>query len=592
MKSVFKVTWSIIRLRLQSINERQLLIILSLVVGLISGLAAILLKNTIHYTHHFLTKQFHIANANYLYLAYPFVGIIITVIFVKVFVKDNIGHGVSRILFAISQKNGIIKSHNNFSSILASTVTIGFGGSVGAEAPIVLTGASIGSNLGRMLKLNYKNLILLIGCGAAGAISGIFKAPIAGVVFTLEVLMLDLTMASIVPLLISAVTAATLAYFFMGESVILSYDVTSVFKIADVPFYIILAVIGGLISWYFTRGAMFFESKFGQINKQYQRVMVGGLILGILIFVFPPLYGEGYTSLIQLLNGNSEALVSNSILYGFKDNFWLYAMILVSILFFKVLATAATTGAGGVGGIFAPTLFMGGITGYLVAIIINKTGIVYVEPSNFILAGMAALMAGVMHAPLTGIFLIAEITGGYQLLIPLIITSTVSYLTIMYFEPHSIYTKRLALRGELITHHKDKAVLTLLKLGRVIEKDLITVHPNSSLGELVKVISKSKRNIFPVVDEFNTLMGIVLLDDVREIIFNPEMYADTKVHELMIIPPTHVSSHEPMEKVMEKFEKSGSWNLPVIDEGKYVGFISKSKIFNVYRKILLNVSEH
>jgi len=561
-------------------------------VGLISGLAAILLKNTIHTTHIFLTKQFQIENANFFYLAYPFIGIIFTVIFVRVFIKDNIGHGITRILFAISQKNGKLKSHNNYSSILASTLTIGFGGSVGAEAPIVLTGASIGSNLGRMLKLNYKNLILLIGCGAAGAISGIFKAPIAGVVFTLEVLMLDLTMASIVPLLISAVTAATLAYFFMGETVVLSYIVTSTFKIADLPYYIILAVVGGLISWYFTRGVLFFESKFKRIKKQHYRTLIGGLILSMLIFIFPALYGEGYSSLIQLLKGNGNALVSNSILYEFKDNFWLYVMILISILFFKVLATSATTGAGGVGGIFAPTLFMGGVTGYLVAIILNQTGLVEVETSNFVLAGMAALMAGVMHAPLTGIFLIAEITGGYQLLIPLIITSTVSYLTIMYFEPHSIYTKRLALRGELITHHKDKAVLTLLKLGRVIEKDLITIHPNASLGELVNVVSKSKRNIFPVVDEFNTLLGIVLLDDVREIIFNPEMYESTKVHELMISPPTQISSDELMEQVMEKFEKSGSWNLPVIDDGKYVGFISKSKIFNVYRNILLNVSEH
>ena len=550
-----------------------------------------LMKNTIHYTHHFLTKQFHIENANYLYLAYPFFGIILTVLLVRFFVKDNIGHGVSRILFAISQKSSKIKQHNNYSSILASTLTIGFGGSVGAEAPIVLTGASIGSSLGQLLKLNYKNITLLIGCGAAGAVAGIFKAPIAGLVFVLEVLLLDLTMASIVPLLISSVTSATLAYFFMGDEVVLSFSVSEPFIIKDVPFYMLLGVVGGFISLYFTKGAMYFETLFGKIKKHYQKVLVGGFILGVLIFIFPPLYGEGYVTLIQLLKGNGDALVSNSILYSFKDNFWLYIGVLSSILFFKVVASSATTGAGGVGGIFAPSLFMGGITGLLVALLLNKTGIISVSESNFVLAGMAGLMAGVMHAPLTGIFLIAEITGGYQLLIPLIITATVSYLTIMYFEPHSIYTKRLALRGELITHHKDKAVLTLLKLGSVIEKDLKTIAPEATLEELVKVISTSKRNIFPVVDKDNLLMGIVLLDNIREIIFNREMYQDTLVEELMIPPPEKVSSKESMDSVMRKFEESGAWNLPVIDNEKYVGFISKSKIFNVYRKILLHVSE-
>ncbi len=580
------LTW-----RIKHISHRQFIYVLSFVIGLISSLAAVLLKNFVHYTHEFLTHQLHIEKINILYLAYPLVGIFFTVLFVKLFVKDKIGHGISRILFAISKKNSIIKPHNNYSSLIASTFTVGFGGSVGLEAPIVLTGASIGSNLGRILRLNYKTITILIGCGAAGAIAGIFKAPIAAVLFGLEVLMLDLTMWSLIPLLISSVTGATVAYFLLGKGEIFSFVMKDVFVLKNIPYYIILGIFTGLISWYFTWGSMHVEKLFSKINNPYTKLVVGGSILGILILFLPPLYGEGYNTLNTILNGNVNQLTYGSIFYQFQDQFWVIAGFLILILFFKVVAMSVTNGSGGVGGIFAPTLFMGGIAGYFAAKIINLFDFIDVPERNFALAGMAGMMAGVMHSPLTAIFLIAEITGGYELFIPLIITSTIAYMTIMYFEPHSIYTKRLAQRGELITHHKDKAILTLLEMGEVIEKDFLAVSPDDTLTELVKVISKSKRNIFPVLTKANMLVGIVLLDNIRHIIFNTDMYQTTHIRDIMILPPTYVSPYESMEEVMYKFEENNVWNLPVIDNGKYIGFLSKSKIFSVYRKWLVDISE-
>jgi len=576
----------------EHITERQFVYILSFFIGLISGLAAVVLKNTIHYTHEFLTRGFDIESESYWYLAYPVVGILLTILFIRYFVKDNISHGVARILYAISKKNSIIKPHNNYSSIIASTLTIGFGGSVGAEAPIVLTGASIGSSIGRLLKLNYKSITLLVGCGAAGAIAGIFKAPIAGLIFTLEVLMLDLTIASIVPLLISAVTGATVAYFLMGKGVLFSFDLAESFMLNNIPFFILLGVICGLISLYFTKAAMFIETRFEKISSPVWKLILGGGVLSLLIFIFPTLYGEGYVTITSLLHGDVSYVVENSFFYFLKDNYWLFIGYLILILVFKVVAMSATNGTGGIGGVFAPTLFMGGITGFIVARVINGLNWVHLPESNFALVGMAGLMAGVMHAPLTAIFLIAEITGGYSLLIPLIITATFSFITIMYFEPHSIYTKRLAKRGELITHHKDKAVLTLMNWKKEIEKDLKTIHPDATLRELVKIISRSKRNIFPVVDDENMLLGVVLLDNVRDIMFNHEMYDLTFVRDLMITPPSYVSSTDNMETVMQKFSESGVWNLPVIDNGKYVGFISKSRIFTAYRKVLVQVSDY
>ncbi|PWD97836.1 chloride channel protein [Marinilabilia rubra] len=577
--------------RVKNISPKHFTLFLSFVIGIGSGLAAVILKNTIHQTHQLLTEGFALEHQNWLYLAYPLIGIFITVLFSKYFVKDNISHGVTKILHAFSRKGGHLKPHNSYSSVIGSTFTIGFGGSVGAEAPIVLTGASIGSSLGRMFHLNYKTITLLVGCGAAGAIAGIFKAPIAGLVFTLEVLMLDLTMASIVPLLISAVSATTITYFFLGKGAEFAFHLENQFLLNNLPWYAVLGVLGGLISLYMTWGSMYSEEKISKIRNPFVKLLTGGLILSLLIFLFPPLYGEGYTTITALLSGNTDALVENTFFYHLKDNNLLILGFLLLLIAFKVIATAATNGSGGVGGIFAPTLFTGGVAGFFMARSLNSFGWVNLPESHFTLAGMAALMAGVMHAPLTAIFLIAEITNGYAMFIPLILTSTVSYLTIMYFEPHSIYTKRLAKKGELLTHHKDKAVLTLMRLNKVLETDFKTVHPNQTLGELVKVIAKARRNIFPVVNEDGKLLGIVLLDDIREIMFNNEMYNTTTVQKLMTIPPAFIESGESMDKVMRKFEETGAWNLPVVEQGRYLGFVSKSKIFSVYRRVLIHFSD-
>ena len=576
--------------RARHIPPQQFLLVMSFVVGVFSGLAAVLLKTTIHYTRNFLTRGFDIESSSLWYLVFPFLGIILTALFVKFVVRDNISHGVSRILFAISKKSSIIKSHNNYSSMVASTITIGAGGSVGSEAPIVLTGASLGSSLGRWLRMNYKDRTVLLGCGAAGAIAGIFQAPIAGVVFTLEVLMLDLTLSSIVPLLISSVTGTIMAFLLMGKSVLFSFDLKEAYAINDIPFYLFLGIFTGLISVYFTRMTMAIESGFSKVRKASIRIISGGLILGILIFLFPSLYGEGYETISALLNGQSYYIVEKSLFYSIFEYHGWFLTYLGLIIVFKVIAMAVTTGAGGVGGIFAPSLFTGGVAGFFFSRLVNEVPGIYISASNFTLAGMAGLMAGVMHAPLTGIFLIAEITGGYRLLIPLIITSTISYLTIMYFEPHSIYTKRLAKRGELITHNKDKAVLTLMNWQKEIEKDFSRVHPDDTLSELVKSVSKSKRNVFPVVDEDKILLGVVSLDNIREIMFRHEMYKTTFIRELMITPAASLSPSDSMETVLDKFKETGAWNLPVTDQGKYIGFVSKSRIFSAYRKVLVEVS--
>jgi chloride channel protein, CIC family len=575
---------------INNMSHRQLLLILSFLIGVMSGLAAITLKNTVYYTREFLSGRLALETGNLIYLAFPAMGILLTVLFTRYMVRDSISHGVSKVLHSISRKESELAFHNSYSSMIASTLTVGFGGSVGLEAPIVLTGSSIGSNLGRYLKLNYRSVTLLIACGATGAIAGIFKSPIAAMIFSLEVLMLDLTMWSIIPLLISAVTAATIATLLLGPAVVFYFSIPEPFVIGNLQWYILLGILCGLVSWYFTWGSMKVEAMLKKISNPFRRLLYGGLALGLFIFLFPPLYGEGYDTLQALLGGVASEIAAGSLVASFRDNYWIFIVFLFLIIFFKVIAMAVTTGSGGVGGIFAPSLYVGGVSGFVTASLINNFSFINVSERNFALVGMAGVMAGVMHAPLTAIFLIAEITGGYELFIPLIVSSTISYLTIMYFEPHSIYTKRLAARGELITHHKDRAVLTLFKMGPIIETDLKTIHPDATLGELVRVISQSSRNLFPVVDEADNLLGIVLLDNVREIIFKPALYDKIKVSEIMDIPPATVSRDENMESVMKKFEDSGIWNLPVLDNKKYVGFISKSKIFSEYRKILIHFS--
>ncbi|MBQ8224686.1 MAG: chloride channel protein [Bacteroides sp.] len=580
--------------REKNIKEKKFILVLSFLVGIGTAVAALILKLLIHWIQDFLTENFSRTEANYLYLVYPVVGIFLTGLFVRYVVKDDISHGVTKILHAISRRQGRIKRHNTWSSIIASSITIGFGGSVGAEAPIVLTGSAIGSNLGGLFKLEHHKLMLLVGCGAAGAVAGIFKAPIAGLVFTLEVLMIDLTMTSLLPLLISAVTAATVSYIATGTEAMFKFHMDEVFLLERIPYVILLGICCGLVSLYFTRAMNKIEGVFGKLQTPAKKLALGGAMLSILIFFFPPLYGEGYDTIALLLNGVSNAewdtVMNNSFFYGHGKLLLVYLLLIV---IFKVFATSATNGGGGCGGIFAPSLYLGCIVGFIFSHFSNEfDATTYLPEKNFALMGMAGVMAGVMHAPLMGVFLIAELTGGYDLFLPLMIVSVSSYLTIIAFEPHSIYSMRLAKKGQLLTHHKDKAVLTLMKMENVVEKDFVTVHPEMDLGEVVKAISTSRRNIFPVTDEAGKLMGVVLLDDIRNIMFRQELYHRFKVSKFMTSTPARLCDTANMEEVMRIFDDTQAWNLPVVDaEGKYLGFVSKSKIFNSYREVLVHFSE-
>ncbi len=572
-------------------NQKGLVLILSLVIGLTSGLAAVLLKNTVHYTNDLITHGFDFTQGNYLYLAFPIIGIGITILFATFIVKDDIGHGVSKILYALSRKKGNLKSHNMYSSMIGSTFTIAFGGSMGLEAPIVLTGSSIGSFLGRKFNLSYKTIMVLVGAGATGAIAGIFKAPIAAVVFSLEVLMLDLTMVTVIPLLISAATAATVSYLFLGNGVLFSFDMVEEFKIDHLGYYAGLGVFTGLISLYFTYATMSIEEQMAKLKYKWQRWMIGGILLGILIFIFPSLFGEGYEFMHLLINDQTNGLVNESLFGDFSNIAWLI-LFLALILVFKVVAMAITGGSGGVGGIFAPSLFMGAISGVLFSKVLKTIPFLsHVPEKNLALVGMAGVMAGVMHAPLTGIFLIAEFTGGYQLFTALIITSVISYLTIMIFEPHGIYTKRLAQKGELMTHHKDRNVLQMMSVNNLIETNFKTINKEASLGDLVKVIAESARNVISVVDDEGIFYGVVFVNDIRNIIFKPELYETTTVESIMYMPDPLVSINESMESVAQKFQASANYNLPVIDNGKYIGFVSRAKIFSSYRRLLKEFSD-
>lgn len=579
--------------REQHIKERHFVLILSFIVGIGCAVAGLVLKTLIAWIQSLLTGSFISSEANFLYLVYPVIGIALTGLFIRKIVKDDISHGVTKILYAISRREGHIKRHNTWSSLIASSITIGFGGSVGAEAPIVLTGSAIGSNLGSMFKMPQSTLMLLVGCGAAGAVAGIFKAPIAGVVFTIEVIMLDLTMNSLLPLLIASVTAATVAYLTTGQNAMFEFHLDEHFQLSRIPYVILLGIFCGLVSLYFTRAMNATENLFAKLNKNWRKLLIGSVILSILIFLFPPLYGEGYDTITLLLNGTSnqdwDAVMNNSFFYG--HNNWLI-MFLILILLTKVFASSATNGGGGCGGVFAPSLFLGCIAGFVFAHYSNSiefTG--YLPEKNFALMGMAGIMSGVMHAPLTGVFLIAELTGGYDLFLPLLIVSVSAYLTIIVFEPHSIYSMRLAKKGELLTHHKDKAILTLMKTENVVEKDFMTVRPEIDMGDMIRVISTSKRNIFPVVDAEGKLLGIVLLDNIRNIMFRQELYHRFTVEKLMTSPPGRLLLSDNMEQVMKKFDETNAWNLPVVTEdGKYIGFVSKSKVFNSYRGMLLNLT--
>lgn len=571
------------------IKERHFLLFVCFLVGILTALAAFTLKTAIHFFQVFLTENFTQETFNFSYLLFPIAGILIAGLYVRYVVKDDISHGVTKILFAISQRKSRIKPHNTYSSLVASSVTIGFGGSVGAEAPIVLTGSAIGSNLGNFFRLEQQSLMILVGCGAAGAIAGIFKAPIAGILFVIEVLLLDLTMSSIMPLLVTAVTATTVSYLLNGMGAMFAFSQMEPFLLDRIPYVILLGIVCGLLSLYVVRAMSWCEGVFHRLSY-WKRFMLGGAILSVLIFFFPPLYGEGYNTINTLLAGGDGFLsLTNESFFSTIQSNWGVIIFLVLVVLFKVFATSATNGGGGTGGVFAPTLFLGCIAGFVFSYVLNQTGYtLFLPQENFALMGMAGVMAGVMHAPLTGTFLIAELTGGYELFLPLMIVSLISYGTILLFEKHSIYAKRLAKRGELITHHKDKAVLTFLKIEELLEKDIPTVKPEMTLGEMVKVISTSNRNIFPVVDDHNVLQGLVMMNDIRNIMFRPELYDRFTVEKFMVGSPATIDINSTMEEVMDTFENTKAWNLPVVDkQGVYKGILSQSSVFNSYREVLV-----
>ena len=585
-RRIREVFFSFLLWREKHISEKNFVIVLAFIVGIFSGLAALVLKFLIHYISTVLTAGVNLESGNYLYILLPAVGVVITALYVRYVVRDDISHGVTRVLYAISQNKSRLKRHNVYTSVLASSVTIGFGGSVGAEGPIVYTGAAIGSNLGRVFRMSPRILMILVGCGAAAGIAGIFKAPIAGMLFTLEVLMLDLTAVSVMPLLIASITSTTIAYVYTGYEFEFFFAQTEDFYTSRIPYVIMLGVVSGLISLYFTRVMSMMENFFGRFRNRWLKTLVGCSILSLLVFIFTPLYGEGYGSIVGLLGGDTSSIVNGSIFYNDRGEVWFLALFIGLIVLTKAFATSATNGAGGVGGTFAPSLYVGCMTGFLFAFVVNHFGWVELSTKNFALIGMAGVMSGVMHAPLMAIFLTAELTGGYDLFLPLLIVSTISYGTIKFFEPYSIYTMRLAKRGELLTHHKDKAVLTLLKINNVIETDFLPVYPDMTLKDMVDTIAKSKRNLFPVLNERRELVGVVLLDEIRNIMFRPDLYRRMRVSTFMSVPPAKIEVGESMDAVMKIFDSTGAWNLPVVESGRYVGFVSKSKIFNSYRRVL------
>lgn len=576
---------------LHKLPENEIMMILSLFVGISCGLCAVALKMAIDLIHHSLTSWFDGAAYNYLYILYPGIGMLLAMLFVKYVVKDNIGHGVTKVLVAVSKNESKIRPHNMWTSMAASSVTIGFGGSVGAEAPIVYTGAAIGSNVARYMGLSYKNMTILLGCGAAGAVAGIFKAPLAGVLFTLEILLFNISMSSILPLLLSTISATVISYIFLGDAP--SFECTlSPFVMGNIPFYLVLGLFSAACSVYFTRMTLWLEDKIKSITGPFLRWGISAICLGLLIFLFPPLFGEGYEYLHELLNGGTIDLEGQTILAFALRKAWLVPVFFMLVILLKVFSMSFTNAGGGVGGTFGPTLFIGAIAGFVVSRTINLIGGAPVVPEqNFVLVGMAGLMAGVMQAPMTAIFLIADMTGGYELLIPLIITSTISYAVTRMIEPYSIYTKRIAKKGELLTHDSDQAVLTLLKTNDLVESDFHTVRIDATLGELVEVVSKSTRNIFPVVDSRNHFQGFVSLEDIRRDMFKKHLYQTQHVYNFMKSAPAYVYVNEKMDSVMVKFEQTGAWNLPVVEEDRtYVGFVSKSKIFSAYRDQLKQVS--
>ncbi len=572
--------------REKHISERYFILLLSFFIGVTMSLISCFLKWLIHLISHLLHNG--IDDKYYLTLLLPAVGILLSGLFVRYILKDDIGHGVTKVLSSISQRKSRIKPHNTWSSVFASALTIGFGGSVGAESPIVLTGAAIGSNFGRIFRLEQRNLMLLIGCGVAGALGGIFKAPITGLVFVIEVLLLDLTMTSVLPLLISSVSAAAVSYMLTGGESLFHYTASDPFRVDRIPMMILLGILCGLMAYFFSQTIFFLEGRFKAIKQYRRRFFIAASVLGLLIFIFPPLYGEGYEVIDQLVSGQYGRLLEGSLFEDFGGSFWVLLIFMSGAVLLKAFASASTNSGGGCGGLFAPTLFVGAFTGFLFSFVLNVLPMkIYLPSKNYVVLGMAGLMAAVMHAPLTGVFLIAELTGGYNLFLPLMLVCITAFATIRIFMPHSIYSLRLAEEGKLLSHHKDSAVLTLMNLEHVLETDFEIVRPEMNLGDLVRVISISPRNSFPVLNEEGVLLGIVELDSIRNIMFRPELYKEKSVRKLMTSASHKIKMDMPMTEIMRVFDETHAWKLPVIDdEGRYMGFISKSQIFSAYREVL------
>ena len=582
--------------RAKHISQRQFIYLLSILVGFTSGVGAVILKNLTHFIQHLLegnlVKYYHQA----FYFVFPLIGFTLVFFIIKYIVRNKVSHGIPSTLFAISKRKGVMRRYQMFGSILTAPLTVGFGGSVGLEGPTVATGSAISSNISRMFHVNQTTRNLLIGCAAAGAMSSIFKAPIAAIIFAIEVFSLDLTIASMLPLLLASLSAVLTSYFFFGDDILLPFRIVDKFTMSDVPFYIILGVFAAITSIYFAGVYEHVQKLFDRLNSPLKRIIVGGISIGILIYFIPPLYGEGYDVMNSLIAGNPEIALQHNFFNFDLSNIWIVILLLSGLVFFKIIASAITFGAGGVGGIFAPTLFMGSIMGNCIGKVINALGIAnsHVSESSFTLVGMAGLMAGVLHAPLTAIFLIAEVTGGYELFVPLMLTAAISFSITKYFSPHSVYTMELGRKGELITHDKDHAVLTLMDINKVIETNFVSVTTKMNLGDIVRqAVVKSSRNIFPVINEKNQkLEGIILLDDIRPIMFDQSLYAEVKANEVMQEPPEIIDvKMDKMTDIMKKFQDSSAWNLPVVEDGKYIGFISKSKLLTAYRRQLINFTK-
>lgn len=582
-----KVYRRILVWRLRYISNRNFVLILGGIVGTIAGLAAVILKTSVHWINHFLTGGFHLKTGHFYYVLFPTIGLILTYLVATFLFKEKLGHGVTSVIYAISKGSSRMKRRMMLSRLVTSTLTVGFGGSVGLEAPIVLTGSAIGANVGTEAHLHYRQRTLMIGCGSAGAVSAIFDSPIAGVIFAIEVILTEVNINKFIPLLIASVCGSIVSMLLLQEESLFRFELTDAFIASDVPYYIGLGIFCGIIAVYFTRTHYYLENKIQQIESSWKRILIGGVGLGVLIYLFPPMYGEGYNSIKTLISDGGASILNRSPFFQHESNEWFVVAFLAALIIIKAIASSLTIGSGGSGGVFAPSLFIGGITGFLYARIMSLTGLGTISTTNFALVGMCGIMSGVLHAPLTGIFLIAEITDGYTLFVPLMIVSAIAYSTIYYFEPHSIYTKHLIEKGDLIQGNHDKQLLSLLNIRSMIERDFKTIHPEATLGELVQEVKVSNRNIFPVVNSECNLVGIIYLDDIRQLMFEKSKYGVILVKTIMRPTTEIIKIHDNMLTVMSKFEKSNSWNLPVLNNDTYIGFISKSTIFDAYRHRLI-----